>query len=52
MKNGFQSLGKQDIAEELILTCNHLERNTFLLQKETKNNTLLTQAQWTNNMHC
>jgi hypothetical protein len=43
-KNGFQSLGKQDIAQELILMCNHLERNTFLLQKETKNNTLLTQG--------
>jgi hypothetical protein len=42
--------GKQDIAQELILMCNHLKRNTFLLQKETKNNTLLTQLQWTNNM--
>jgi hypothetical protein len=41
-KNGFQSLGKQDIAQELILMCNNLKKNTLLLQNETKNNTLLT----------
>jgi hypothetical protein len=51
-KDDFQALGKQDIAQQLILMCNHLKRNTFLLQKETQNNTLLTQVQWTNNMHC
>jgi hypothetical protein len=41
-KNGFQSLGKQAIAQDLILMCNNLKRNTFLIQKETKNNALLT----------
>jgi len=51
-KDGFQSNGKQDIVQELILMCNHLKRNTSLLQKETKNNILLTWVQWTNNMHC